>query len=85
MVVFTVMTATFLSLILALKKKISSLILIIFFVDKNGFLIAVMVCVANIHNSKAGLLLLRLIKEELVNFKCILADAGYRGDFLDKA
>ena len=54
-------------------------------VDKNGFLIAVMVCVANIHDSKAGLLLLRLLREELMNFMCILADAGYRGDFLDKA
>ncbi|WP_212995111.1 transposase [Elizabethkingia argenteiflava] len=53
-------------------------------VDKNGFLIAVMVCVAYIHHSKAGLLLLSLLREERINFRCILADAGYRGDFLDK-
>ena len=53
--------------------------------DKNGFLIAAIVCAANIHNSKAGLLLLRLLKEELINFRLILTKAGYRGNLLDKA
>jgi transposase len=35
------------------NKKVKGMI-----VDKNGFLIAVMVCVANIHDSKAALLLM---------------------------
>ena len=52
-------------------------------VDKNGFLIAVMVCVANIHDSKAALLLMRLIKEFLSSIKIILADGGYRGELAD--
>ncbi|NAW50464.1 transposase, partial [Elizabethkingia argentiflava] len=42
-------------------------------------------CVANIHDSKAGLLLLRMLNEGLMKFKCILADAGYRGEFIEKA
>ncbi|NAW50072.1 transposase, partial [Elizabethkingia argentiflava] len=54
-------------------------------VDKNGFLIAVMLCVANIHDSKAGLLLMSMLNEGLMKFKCILADAGYRGEFIEKA
>lgn len=49
------------------------------------FSIVEIVCVANIHDSKTGLLLLRLLREELINFKCTLADAGYRLDFLDEA
>lgn len=65
------------------NKKIKSIKRYVI-VDKNGFLIAVMVCVAVIHVSKAGLFLLRLLREELMNFRYILADAGYRGDFLDK-
>jgi transposase len=52
-------------------------------VDKNGFLIAVMVCVANIHDSKAALLLMRVIKEFLCSIKVILADGGYRGELAD--
>lgn len=38
-------------------------------VDKNGFLIAIMVCVANIHDSKAALSLMRIIKEFLSSIK----------------
>lgn len=49
-------------------------------VDKNDFLIAVMVTVANIHNSKAALLLMRIIKEFLCSIKVILADGAYRGE-----
>ena len=48
--------------------------------DKNGFLITVMVCVANIHDSKAALSLMRMLKEVLCHIKVILADGGYRGD-----
>ena len=47
-------------------------------VDKNGFLIAVMVTAANIHDSKAVLLLMRLLKEVLSSIKLIVADGGYR-------
>ena len=49
-------------------------------VDKNGFLIAVMVTVAHIHDSKAVMLLMRILKELLCGIKVIVADGGYRGD-----
>ena len=49
------------------------------FVDKNGFLLAVMVTVANVHDSKAILLLARVLKELLSSVKLILVDGGYRG------
>ena len=52
-------------------------------VDKNGFLIAVMVCVANIHDSKAALLLMRIMKEFLSSIKVIIADGGYRGELAE--
>jgi putative transposase len=52
-------------------------------VDKNGFLIAVMVCVANIHDGKAALFLMRIIKEFLCSIKVILADGGYRGELAE--
>jgi transposase len=48
-------------------------------VDKNGFLIAVMVTVAHIHDSKAVLLLMRMLKDALCKLKIIIADGGYRG------
>jgi transposase len=49
-------------------------------VDKNGFLLAVMVGVAHIHDSKAALLLMRILKEFLCSIKIIIADGGYRGE-----
>jgi transposase len=52
-------------------------------VDTNGFLIAVMVCVANIHDSKAALLLMRVLKEFLSGIKVIIADGGYRGELAE--
>ena len=52
-------------------------------VDKNGFLIAVMVTVANIHDSKAAYLLARMLKELLSSVKVILADGGYRGNVIE--
>lgn len=52
-------------------------------VDKNGFLIAVMVCVANIHDSKAALLLMRIVREFLSSIKVIIADGGYRGELAE--
>jgi len=53
-------------------------------VDKNGFLIAVMVGVAHIHDSKAALLLMRILKGFLCSIKIIIADGGYRGELADE-
>ena len=53
-------------------------------VDKNGFLIAIMVTAANIHDSKAALLLMRVLKEFLCGIKVILADGGYRGELAEQ-
>ena len=52
-------------------------------VDKNGFLIAVMVTIANVHDSKAAYLLIRVLKEMRSSVKTILADGGYRGELVD--
>ena len=49
-------------------------------VDKNGFLIAVMVTIACVHDGKAAFLLARCLKELCCHIKVILADAGYRGE-----
>ncbi|MBD3906222.1 IS5 family transposase [Chryseobacterium sp. Ch-15] len=53
-------------------------------VDKNGFLLAVMVSVANFHDSKAALLLMRTLHYLLVSVKVILADGGYRGNVIEE-
>lgn len=52
-------------------------------VDKNGFLIAIMVTAANIHDSKAAYLLMRILKELCSSVKVILADGGYRGELVE--
>ena len=52
-------------------------------VDKNGFLIAVMVTIANIHDSTAAYLLMRVLKELCSGIKVILADGGYRGNLIE--
>ena len=52
-------------------------------VDKNGFLIAVMVTIANVHDSKAAYLLMRVLKVMYSGIKVILADGGYRGELID--
>ncbi len=49
-------------------------------VDKNGFLLAVMVTVAHIHDSKAIIWLMKVLKDCYANIKVILADGGYRGE-----
>jgi len=51
-------------------------------VDKNGFLLAIMVTVANIHDSKAVDLLMRTLSYFLSPIKIILADGGYRGEII---
>ena len=53
-------------------------------VDKNGFLIAVMVTIANINDGKAVWLLMRVLKELCSSVKTILADGGYRGEIIEK-
>ena len=52
-------------------------------VDKNGFLIAVMVTIANINDGKAAWLLMRVLKELCSSVKVILADGGYRGEIIE--
>lgn len=52
-------------------------------VDKNGFLLAIMVTVANIHDSKAVDFLMRTMSYFLSPVKLILADGGYRGETID--
>ena len=52
-------------------------------VDKNGFLLAIKVTVANIHDNKAVNFLMRTISYYLSPVKIILADGGYRGETID--
>lgn len=49
-------------------------------VDKNGFLLAIMVTVASIYDGKAVYMLMRVLKDCYANIKTIIADGGYRGD-----
>ncbi|MET4083954.1 hypothetical protein ABIB40_003927 [Pedobacter sp. UYP30] len=49
-------------------------------VDMNGFLIAVMVRVAHIQDSKAVILLIRVLKDFLCSVKVIIADGVTGGD-----
>jgi len=53
-------------------------------VDKNGFLLAIMVTVANIHDSKATEFLMRTLSYFLSPIKIILADGGYRGEIIEE-
>jgi transposase len=52
-------------------------------VDNNGFLLAVMVTVAHIHDSKAVLLLMRVLRDSYASIRTVLADGGYRGDIIE--
>lgn len=51
-------------------------------VDKNGFLLAVMVTVAHIHDSQAVVWLMKVLQECYASIKVVLADGGYRGDII---
>lgn len=53
-------------------------------VDKNGFLLAIMVTVANIHDSKAVDFLMRTLAYFLTPVKVIFADGGYRGEIIEQ-
>ncbi len=52
-------------------------------VDKNGFLLAVMVTVAHIHDSKAVIWLMRVLQDCYASIRVVLADGGYRGDIVE--
>lgn len=52
-------------------------------VDKNGFLLVVMVTVAHIHDSQAVTWLLRVLQDSYANIKTVLADGGYRGEIIE--
>ena len=52
-------------------------------VDKNGFLLAVMVTVAHIHDSKAVIWLMKVLKDCYASIRIVLADGGYRGDVVE--
>lgn len=52
-------------------------------VDKNGFLIAVLVTVANIHNSKAAIFMTLIINNLCSSVKFIIANGGYRGQLAE--
>jgi len=49
-------------------------------VDKNGFLLAVMATVANVHDSKAVLLLMQTLRGLLCGIRTIIADGGCLGE-----
>ena len=51
-------------------------------VDKNGFLLAVMVTVAHIHDSQAVICLMRVLREAFCSIRCVIADGGYRGEVI---
>lgn len=51
-------------------------------VDKNGFLLAIMVTIASIHDGKAVSMLMRVLKNCYANIKTIIADGGYRGSYI---
>ncbi len=53
-------------------------------VDKNGFLLAVMVTAAHIHDSQAAVGLMRVLRECYASIKVVLADGGYRGEMREK-
>ena len=53
-------------------------------VDKNGFLLAIMVTVAHIHDSKAVMLLMRVLQDCFHSIKVIIADGGYCGTVINE-
>ena len=53
--------------------------------DTNGWLLAVLVHSANLHDSTMAMLLFRRLKESLHGILAIFADGGYRGKLVDSA
>lgn len=52
-------------------------------VDKNGFLLVVMVTVAHIHDSKAVIWLMKVLRDCYASIQTVVADGGYRGDVME--
>ena len=52
--------------------------------DKNGFLLAIMVTVANVYDGKAVEFLMRTLAYFLSPVRVILADGGYRGEIIEQ-
>jgi transposase len=65
------------------NKKVKGIKRHIIVVDKNGFLLAVMVTVAHIHDSQAVMWLMRVLQDSFASIKAVLADGGYRGEIID--
>ncbi len=53
-------------------------------VDKNGFLLAIIVTVANVYDGKAVEFLMRTLSYFLSPVKVLLADGGYRGEIIEQ-
>ena len=53
-------------------------------IDVMGNLLAVEVHAANIHDTKAGILVAKRAVEKYPSIQCFCADAGYRGTFVQK-
>ena len=53
-------------------------------VDKNRFLLVVVVTVAHIHNSRAGMSLMRVLQDCFHNIKMIIADEGVRSSIVNE-
>lgn len=51
-------------------------------VDKNDFLLAIMVTVASVYDGKAVYMLMRVLKDSYASIRTIVADGGYRGDVI---
>lgn len=47
--------------------------------DKNGFLIALLVIIANMHGSKAAIYCTQVLLDLCLSVKIINANSGYRG------
>lgn len=47
-------------------------------------MIAVLVTIANIHDSKAAMSLMKILKDLCSSVKTIIADGGYRGELAEK-
>jgi|GEM_PF-922666 len=52
-------------------------------IDQNGFLLAIMVTVAHIQDSKAVVLLMRILQDSFASIQTVLADGGYQGDIIE--
>ena len=52
-------------------------------IDQNGFLLAIIVTVAHIQDSKAVVWLMRILQNSFASIQTVLADGGYQGDSME--